>query len=60
MRYHEKKIFVMYEEKSWDLSHLLYYVGFFLLWENIYFNNDRIFPPTWDNLFHGTFSPMGF
>lgn len=53
----------MYEEKSWDLSHLLYYVGFFFTMGELilYFNNDRIFPPcTWDNLFHGTFSPMGF
>lgn len=38
------------------------YLIFFTMWDFfftmgeliLYFNNDRIFPPTWDNLFHGT------
>lgn len=52
----------MYEEKSWDLSHLLYYVGFFFTMGELilYFNNDRIFPPTWEIYSMVLFRPWDF
>lgn len=67
MRNHEKNICDIWEHLSYVKNHGIYPI-FFSMWDFLsymgelilYFNNDRIFPPTRDNLFHGTFSPMGF
>lgn len=67
MRNHEKDICDIWENLSYVKNHGIYPI-FFIMWDFLsymgelilYFNNDRIFPPTWEIYSMVLFRPWDF